>query len=280
MKRLILNADDFGSNPHANAAIMQLLDGGYISSSTVMAPAAHFDEVAAWCKSNHIRNVGLHLTFTNEFRRWPFGGVTTGRSLVDADGCMWRSETEVEANADTAEVVAEIDAQFRKALDAGIDLSHADNHMGSLYGLGTPNDWLVHTFDACAKYGMAGFRLFKRFDMRDAFNASVYSHAFERRVNELIAYGEGLGLRFPDYLLFDPYAPSEGDAYEPFRDMLIQKLHDLPEGTSEIFIHPETPNPDCPERIKRVWEYRVAQDPLFIAAFKDAGVELITYRDI
>ena len=52
-------------------------------------------------------------------------------SLVDADGCFPRTTAAAIAGAALDEVERELRAQIERALDAGIDVTHLDAHMGA-----------------------------------------------------------------------------------------------------------------------------------------------------
>ena len=76
----------------------------------------------------------MHLTLTAEFPpfRWrPLTGVAPN-GLTDRDGFFWRSVAEARA-ADVAAVEAELRVQILTALDAGIDVTHLDSHMGTVW---------------------------------------------------------------------------------------------------------------------------------------------------
>jgi hypothetical protein len=60
-------------------------------------------------------------------------GRQAAPSLCAPDGGMWRSVAEVAANARPDEVAVELRAQIEKALDAGIDVTHIDAHMGTAF---------------------------------------------------------------------------------------------------------------------------------------------------
>ena len=64
MKRyLIINADDFGLCHSANEAVMELFEGGYIRSSTIMTPCPGAEEAVAFavlaneCVHGHPNNL-------------------------------------------------------------------------------------------------------------------------------------------------------------------------------------------------------------------------------
>ncbi|MEK0313461.1 polysaccharide deacetylase family protein [Cohnella sp. 56] len=278
-KRLILNCDDFGQSAPANAAIMHLLEERRVSSATIMTPAVGFEEAAAWCRRHPEASIGLHLTFTSEYDAVRFKSLTGRPSLHDADGYMYHTVAEFEGGAAKADVVAEMRAQFDAAARAGVRLTHADNHMGSLYGIATGRSFLPQVFWQCARRGLP-FRLFRHIEPTEALTAGA--PGIEAVLAKAVALSDTLGVPVPDYLLSHPYAIEPGETYESFKAMLIAKLYTLPEGVVETYIHPAaedaTLGAQIPNWNKRVWEYRLMLDPDFAAAMKDAGVELTDYR--
>ncbi len=55
--------------------------------------------------------------------------------LVSPDGGMWRTTRETVENASAEEVERELRAQIERALAAGIDVTHLDSHMGTVFDL-------------------------------------------------------------------------------------------------------------------------------------------------
>src|SRR5690606_36884513 len=81
-------------------------------------------------------DAGLHLTLTSEWRdyRWgPLSGRPAVPSLVDQEGAMWRNVELVAKNASPDEVETEIKEQIRRAREMGIEPTHLDSHMGTLF---------------------------------------------------------------------------------------------------------------------------------------------------
>ncbi|MDG0794330.1 polysaccharide deacetylase family protein [Cohnella ginsengisoli] len=278
-KLLILNCDDFGQSAPANEAIMHLLEERRVSSATIMTPAQGFDQAADWCRRHPEASVGLHLTFTSEYDAVRFASLTGRPSLHDAEGFMYKTVEAFERGSAKADVVAEMNAQFDAVARAGIAVTHADNHMGSLYGIAAGRSYLPQVFWQCSRMGLP-FRLFRHIDPAEALTANA--PGVEATLAKAVALCDTLGVAVPDYLLSHPYGIEPGETYESFKAMLIAKLYKLPEGVVETYIHPAVPDADLGARIpnweKRVWEYKLMLDPDFAAAMKDAGVQLTDYR--
>ena len=65
MKKLIINADDFGLNTSVNHAIIESFEKGLINSTTLMANMPGFEEAIELAhKNNIIDKIGIHLCLT------------------------------------------------------------------------------------------------------------------------------------------------------------------------------------------------------------------------
>jgi len=280
-KHLIINCDDFGQSTPMNRAIMHLLEERRVSSATIMAPAPGFEEAAEWCARKGRDNVGLHLAFTSEFDAVRWRSLTGHPSLHDESGHMPKTVEEFERKADAAAVVRELDAQYAKAASAGIRLSHADNHMGSLYGTATGRSFIPQALRLCVRRKLP-FRLFRKVFPGDPLLSGI--PGVERTAAKASALAGIMGVAIPDYLLSHPFHMREGETYDRFKREVIGKLYVLPEGISETYIHPAVEDARMLERVphwrKRVWEYRLMLDDDFSYALKDAGVVLTDYSYI
>ena len=78
---------------------------------------------------------GVHLTLTSEMKgyRWrPLTRPPAAAGLTDADGFFHPDVATVRARAAPEAVEAELRAQIEAALGAGIDVTHLDDHMGTV----------------------------------------------------------------------------------------------------------------------------------------------------
>ncbi|ANE46545.1 hypothetical protein SY83_09930 [Paenibacillus swuensis] len=278
---LIINCDDFGQSAATNQAIMHLLEEGKVSSATIMVPAPGFEEAAAWCRRRNQPNIGLHLTLTSEFEAIRWRSLTGHPSLHGEDGTMHRTCEAFERRADAGAVMRELEAQYRLLAGYGFPVSHADNHMGSLYGVATGRSFIPQVLWKCARWGLP-FRLFRKIDPSDTLLAGI--PGAEGAVAKASALAGVLGVAIPDYLLSHTFGIEEGETYESFKQMMITKMYNLPEGISETYIHPGVENPvmqrSIPHWAKRVWEYRLLLEDDFTYAIQDAGVTLANYGHV
>ena len=135
-KLLIVHGDDLGMAHSVNAATMKALETGLVNSGSIMVPCPWLSEIAAFARANPQADLGLHLTLTSEWTTFRWGPIASRdkvSSLLDKDGYLRLTESEAAAQADPKEVEMEITAQIERARALGIQPTHLDSHMGTLY---------------------------------------------------------------------------------------------------------------------------------------------------
>jgi len=130
----IVHCDDLGMCEAANRGALAALREGAATCGSVMVPAPAFEAVAAEARRDPSLDLGVHLTLNAEFATWRWGPVLGDAvpSLLDAEGRLPRTTTEVLERARPEEVERELRAQIDRALEAGIDVTHLDAHMGTV----------------------------------------------------------------------------------------------------------------------------------------------------
>ena len=86
MKKLIVNADDFGLHPAINAGIIKGCRDGFITSTSLMCSGAAFDDAVLQAKATPALGVGIHLTLVGGGK--PLLQARQLRTLVDEDGLL------------------------------------------------------------------------------------------------------------------------------------------------------------------------------------------------
>ena len=119
MKRLVINADDFGFCESVNHGIIRAYREGVVSSTTIMANMPGFEHAVGLLKQNPDLPVGVHLNITCG------EPLTEGKSLVNAEGKM-RRENYLQWNLD--DIYAELEAQIERVKAQGIQIDHLDSH--------------------------------------------------------------------------------------------------------------------------------------------------------
>jgi predicted glycoside hydrolase/deacetylase ChbG (UPF0249 family) len=135
-KLLIVHADDFGMTHSVNTATIKALQGGPVNSATIMVPCPWLSEAAAYARANPQADLGIHITLTSEWPNFRWGPVSPKdrvSSLLDRDGNFYQTATDAAAHADPKQVETEIVAQIERARALGIQPTHLDSHMGTLY---------------------------------------------------------------------------------------------------------------------------------------------------
>jgi predicted glycoside hydrolase/deacetylase ChbG (UPF0249 family) len=131
MRRLIVNADDLGLTGGVNRAIAECHRRGIVSSATLMATGARFDEAAAMARELPGLSVGCHIVLVDGRPVLPPGQV---RSLLakGTDRFHYTIAEMLRAMAAGGfrekEVTAEAEAQISRLRAAGIAISHFDSH--------------------------------------------------------------------------------------------------------------------------------------------------------
>jgi len=135
-KLLIVHADDLGMSHSVNLATIKAFESGLVNSGSIMVPCPWFSEIATYARGNPQADLGLHLTLTSEWTAFRWGPVTSKdrvSSLLDKNGYFYLTESDAAAKADVKEVEMEIRAQVERARAFGIQPTHLDSHMGTLY---------------------------------------------------------------------------------------------------------------------------------------------------
>lgn len=274
-RAVIINADDFGMCHAANTAVSGLLDAGHIDSATLMVPCAWAPEALAFAASRTDLDVGVHLVLTSEWTdyRWrPLTGSAT--TLVDDTGYFPADALAVEQHAATDDVAVEIAAQLQAALDAGVDVTHLDNHMGSVYGLLTGRDFLAPVLELAARHGLP-FRLPRVMEGADA--------GLTGRLERAGAAADALGVEIVDRLWTHPFEEVPGESYDQVREGFLALLRAVPVGVTEIYLHPMVDDDELRAvvdfaAVKRGHELRLLADPLVREAIADEGLVRIGWR--
>lgn len=135
---VILHADDIGMCQATLTAYADLVDFGLITSAATMAPCSWFPALAAFCREYAgpgVLDIGVHLTLTCEWSAYRWGPISTrdvASGMIDDEGYFYRSSEDAQDHGDPGAVAVEIKTQVQRALEAGIDLTHIDTHMGTV----------------------------------------------------------------------------------------------------------------------------------------------------
>ncbi|GAB3043698.1 polysaccharide deacetylase family protein [Spirosoma pulveris] len=135
-KVVIFHVDDAGMSYESNVGTINALDKGIASSTSVMMPCGWVPHFFEYVKKHPTADVGVHLTLTSEWNgyRWsPLVGRDKAPGLYDEQGAFWHSVEQVVQHASADEVEAEIRAQLARYRAFGVQPTHMDSHMGTLF---------------------------------------------------------------------------------------------------------------------------------------------------
>jgi chitin disaccharide deacetylase len=256
---LIVNADDFGMCHANNEAIIQAMQQGVVSSTTLMAPCPWAPHAMQVLKEHPELSFGVHLTIICDFPNYRWGPLTSKDnvpSLIDDAGYFFSGERipDLLARAKVEEVEREFRTQIEAALAAKLAPSHLDFHC---LADGGRNDIFDMTFNLAREYGLA-LRIHHRLRA-------------ERCQRE--------GLPAIDYGVLDSYRLDTAGKSARYAQM----LRALPPGLSEWAVHPGLGNAESQALEPETWQVRKTDFDFVISQeardiLDEEGITLLDYR--
>ena len=132
MRRLIINADDFGLTSGVNRAIIEAHQQGVVKSSTLMANGPAFDNAVTCARALPSLAVGCHILLVDGDPVLPPTEVPSLLAAKDAvsfpAGLTTLARRALAGRIDPRQIETEALAQIRKIQNAGIRVSHFDTH--------------------------------------------------------------------------------------------------------------------------------------------------------
>ncbi len=261
MKRLVVNADDFGFTRDVNQGIIEAHRNGILTATTLMATGEAFDDAVRLAQENPLLDIGCHLVLVGS----P-GLPATVPQLLQA------------ITLGRIQVYQELSAQVRRILEAGLSPTHLDTHKHThllppvLDAVARISEefaipWVRRPFDLPMHSKRAGV-------LKRAVSGSfgVVRGRFER---ELTRRGCRSTDHFAGFQITGNY-----DARE-----LAELIRVLPDGSTELMCHPGFCTAElraATTRLKesRERELRALTSAEVRVALKEARVELASYRDL
>jgi chitin disaccharide deacetylase len=267
-KLLIVNGDDAGMCHTANLATIECLEKGLMRCATIMVPCPWFPEIAGYAKSHPDKDFGVHLCHTSEWGKYRWGPVAPRDlvpGLIDAEGYLWREVLEVYAQASPEQALIEGRAQIRRALGAGINITHLDSHMGTLQ----LNPEYVKTY----------LQLAVEFDLPIRMASQ---ETLARMGHPEMRYGfAAKGILFPDYFVYDELKDEKADV----RGFWLNIVKNLKPGITELYIHAGMANDEL-KAITSSWPTRSQEFEVFThdeemkRLMAEQKIKLIGYRPL
>lgn len=276
-KLLIIHADDLGVGHSKNAASISAWEQNGINSASIMVPTPWFPEIAHYASKNPEFDLGLHLTLTSEWMYYKWDGVLPSNeisSLLTDKNYFYPTVAEVVANADAVEIENEIRAQVERAYQFGLEPTHLDSHMGTLF---SHPDF----FEAYLRVG-------KEYKLPvlvpdNWIESAMFSD--EEARNRIIQLAEEYPVHVQEVIMLDSDTP-ESDWFEKYDS----EIKNLEPGLNEILLHPAYDDAEMnamtinyhhnfgAEWRQRDYDYFTSQRVKDL--LEEENIQLVTWREI
>ncbi len=263
MRKLVVNADDFGFTRDVNQGIVEAHRNGILTATTLMATGAAFDDAVRLARENPALDVGVHLVLVGEP---PFPATVAQLTRAVALGRI--------------RIYDELQAQVRRILDAGLEPTHLDTHKHThllppvLAAVAQLSEeykipWVRRPFDLPLTPGGPVVAWAKRATSK---SLGIVRGHFAR---VLTRHGCRSTDHFAGFQITGHYAAED----------LARLIRALPEGSTEFMCHPGVCGDElhgARTRLKksREQELRALTSPEVRTALAEAGVELVSYRGL
>lgn len=281
MKKLIVNADDFGLHTEVNRAIIQGYQKGCIRSTSLITTGSAVEEAVELAKANPGLGIGVHLTLVAEKPMLPPEKVPT---LVGEDGKFLPDHVAfikryIAGGINKEELFAECEAQIANASDLGINITHLDSHQH------------LHVLPGMSRICLKLMGKYNIGKMRYPGEGFFFTGGYPTSIGRMIAK---CGLTCCAIMAKNKAGWYKKKMPEHFFGMVagghneekyfLNILKALPEGVSEIMIHPGAND----AALNQVYDWRYHwQDELnsvtsseVMRYLQEHEIELISYRDL
>ena len=290
MRRLIINADDFGLTERINDAIVKCHRDGIVTSTTLMANGSAFDNAIGRARTEQKLGIGIHLNLSEGT---PISDPSQLGPLIDERGRFYLSPFQMlrklmAKGIRLGKVEIELRAQIEKVLNAGIEVTHLDGHKHFHFipqflqiALRLAQEYKIPAI-RCA--GEGSTRLFRLAGRNWRSLPTVLKQYFIGKTLSILASTmkarvKSAGLKAPDYLL--------GIASTGFLDShhLRNLITRLPDGTSELVCHPGYVDKYLMESPTRLYQQRETDITALVSPevkerLNRCGVHLINYKNL
>lgn len=285
MRRLIINADDFGLTAGVNRAIAEAGRSGVLTSATIMANARAFAEAVSVAREQPGLGTGCHVVLIDG------DPVSAGLPSLTNGSPRFRASLKefalaaVRGRISAEEVQREAEAQVRKIQGMGIRVTHLDSHKHT------------HMFPRVLRPLLRAARACGIRAVRNPFEPL---RCWPRG---MAVSAPGLWLRSAGVLCFQMFASEFRRAIKEEgmsstdgtvgiaatgkldQKMLLRILHALPEGTWELVCHPGYSDSDLKAAGTRLTASREIELSALTSAETKAAIErlnirLISYADL
>lgn len=283
-KHLVVTADDFGMSIEVNEAVEEAHRNGILTNASLVAAGAAAADAIRRAKRMPGLGVGLHLAIfgapaqqSGEAQQMiaPDGENLGEKPVSTGIGIMFSPATRAAAKR-------EIEAQFRAFGQSGLELGHLDGH------------WHCHQHPTILNLAIAAGRPLGLRAVRIPYEGLGWSHRVtgHRRLGARIGHAvshaplagfmrlrtKAAGLRANDHFF------AKSDAGSVSGDQLLGLLQNLPDGVTEVGLHPSTrqrigihsPPPDWDS----TGELAALTDPRLRPEIERRGIILCRWADL
>jgi len=259
MKRLIINADDFGLSLGVSQGIALAAETGVLTSTTIMGNMPNLHDHLKLLDGTQL-GLGIHLVLSSGK---PILGPDVVPSLVDEHGSFRRNFRQAVKLASIHEVAQEWQAQIEHILGLNVKPTHIDSH----HHVHMAPKLARITVDLARRYGIPAIR---RLTMSDV--AREQGLRVAAMVSCLVVPSASSialsGLKYPERLI----ALTEEN---------LKSLSTMGEGTYEVFCHPGLVDEDLCGKSSLLWkredELRLLTAPSTRRLLEQARVELVNF---
>jgi predicted glycoside hydrolase/deacetylase ChbG (UPF0249 family) len=248
VKRLIVNADDFGRSAGVDRGIIRAHRDGIVTSTTLMTNTPQAEDAGALARATPTLDVGVHLVLT--YAR-PLTDPARIPSLVRADGSFGRPSELLAREIERDEALIEYRAQFARAAKL---IGHAPSHIDT-------HHW-VHDHPAVSAAVC---------QLAVETGAAARTHTSHQR-DEYRAKG----VRTTDHFVREFQHPGHIEVAD-----LLAVIARLEDGVTELMCHPGEPDPELVATSayghERPIELATLTDPRVRAALERDHIALTTF---
>jgi predicted glycoside hydrolase/deacetylase ChbG (UPF0249 family) len=274
-RAVVLHVDDVGMCHGANVAFLELARAGRVTCGSVMVPCPWFREIASAAAADASLDLGVHLTLTSEWPQYRWAPLTThspASGLIDDQGYFPRNCLALRERVHPEAAEIELRAQVDRALEAGIDVTHLDAHMGAAA--------VPELVDVYVRLGFD-------YQLPVLLPRQVGSYTGVLRLGELpsalhereLAMLSTRALPVIDHFRMTP------EAYDPDLETTYRRMiESLPPGVSYFALHCNAPG-DIetivpPRAYRRTDEYRLFASGAPVRWAADSSIRVIGMREI
>lgn len=277
MRKLIINADDLGITPQRSHGIFLCFENGGISSASLIVNGGDSDKAARHAREKGLPT-GLHLNLTEGSALSKAGDIG---SLLTTDGFFLGRESLRrmldEGDIEQTHIERELRAQFEWFLDHHGQPTHVDSHH-HVHIHPIVAAVLVPLFD---RYGISFVRIPSEpvppfgFEIDEERTKKIQAiNAQAEAAKKLFA---AHGMKFADH--FRGSALSGKASQRNLRHILSR----LPEGVTELMVHPGAPSPAGDKfetDPQRLTEYNMLTNPDLKKELAERKITLCSYGDL